>query len=101
MPKHATKNKQQGTAAQERTCIYCGCTDSVSCRGGCYWVEQHKHTNTGVCNQCRGLTAQWFLAAALSDMVELWKRWPNVSAHQMQQAQRNAKRALKEHEKTV
>jgi hypothetical protein len=39
-------------AGQERTCVYCGCTDSNACQGGCSWVETHKHTPTGVCSMC-------------------------------------------------
>lgn len=36
----------------ERTCVYCGCTESRACAGGCTWVEKHAHTPTGVCSQC-------------------------------------------------
>jgi len=36
----------------EATCVYCGCTDSKACPGGCTWVELHQHTPTGVCSGC-------------------------------------------------
>ncbi|MCU0770858.1 MAG: hypothetical protein MUE94_03680 [Verrucomicrobia bacterium] len=36
----------------ERRCVYCGCTDSKACVGGCSWVQIHEHTHTGVCSQC-------------------------------------------------
>lgn len=36
----------------EATCVYCGCTDSHACAGGCQWVELHQHTPTGVCSHC-------------------------------------------------
>lgn len=39
----------------ERQCIYCGCTDSAACEGGCHWVEQHRCTRTGVCSNCAGI----------------------------------------------
>jgi hypothetical protein len=37
---------------KERTCVYCGCTDSQACSGGCSWVQKHRHTPTGVCSGC-------------------------------------------------
>lgn len=37
---------------QERTCVYCGCTDGNACPGGCAWLEKHKATPTGVCSSC-------------------------------------------------
>ena len=30
----------------EYRCLSCGCTDSVGCRAGCYWVTP------GLCSQC-------------------------------------------------
>ena len=47
----------------EYTCVYCGCTDSHACAGGCYWVEQHQHTPTGVCNNCQGVSPREILRA--------------------------------------
>ena len=46
-------NIQRSTSkGPERTCVYCGCTDSRACLGGCTWVELHAHTSTGVCSNC-------------------------------------------------
>lgn len=36
----------------DRTCIYCGCTDSKACRGGCSWVITFQFGNVGVCSSC-------------------------------------------------
>ncbi len=48
----ARGRRQAGLTLGERTCVYCGCTDSKACAGGCCWVEKHKATPTGVCSQC-------------------------------------------------
>jgi hypothetical protein len=37
---------------EERTCVYCGCTDSNACQPTCFWLEEHVHANTGVCSKC-------------------------------------------------
>jgi len=36
----------------ERTCVYCGCTDSRACQEGCCWAIEHPKTATGVCSRC-------------------------------------------------
>jgi len=36
----------------DRTCIYCGCTDSHACAGGCSWVITFEYGNAGVCSEC-------------------------------------------------
>ncbi len=36
----------------DRTCVYCGCTDSRACNGGCCWILKFPKTNTGICSQC-------------------------------------------------
>jgi PRTRC genetic system ThiF family protein len=38
--------------APQCTCVYCGCTDSRACEGGCFWTEKHRATPTGVCSRC-------------------------------------------------
>lgn len=38
--------------ALDRKCVYCGCTDSKACAGGCSWIVRHPKTNTGVCSCC-------------------------------------------------
>ena len=37
---------------RERQCVYCGCTDSRACPGGCGWAVRHPKTLTGVCSAC-------------------------------------------------
>lgn len=37
-----------------RTCIGCGCTTQKACPNGCSWIEEHRHTPTGVCSSCDG-----------------------------------------------
>lgn len=39
-------------AAPERTCVYCGCTDSRACPGGCSWVVTWQYGHVGVCSAC-------------------------------------------------
>lgn len=41
-------------SSQERSCVWCGCTDSNACAGGCGWAFKHTATLTGVCTQCVG-----------------------------------------------
>ena len=36
----------------DRTCIYCGCTDSRACAGGCFWIVTFQFGNVGVCSNC-------------------------------------------------
>lgn len=36
----------------DRQCVYCGCTDSRACAGGCAWAVLHPATRTGVCTSC-------------------------------------------------
>lgn len=45
----------------ERVCVYCGCTDSKACPGGCSWILQHKPTLSGVCSSCWPVHAQEFM----------------------------------------
>jgi hypothetical protein len=45
----------------ERTCVWCGCTDSHACKGGCSWVLVHKATPTGICSKCTVKDAQAYL----------------------------------------
>lgn len=52
------------TPAAERTCVYCGCTDSRGCMvrepgkewmgKTCGWAVTHPATPTGVCTSCLG-----------------------------------------------
>ena len=42
------------SATSDRTCVYCGCTDSHACRSGCLWVIVFQHGNAGVCSNCTG-----------------------------------------------
>ena len=37
---------------KESKCIFCGCTDSKACPGGCYWVVVDIRKGIGVCSQC-------------------------------------------------
>ena len=37
---------------KEAKCIFCGCTDSKACKGGCYWVIVDRKRGIGVCSQC-------------------------------------------------
>lgn len=39
-------------ASGERVCVYCGCSDAMGCPEGCWWVELHPCTPTGVCSVC-------------------------------------------------
>ncbi len=44
-------------AKQEAKCIFCGCTDSKPCTGGCYWVIVDYKAGkgkygVGVCSKC-------------------------------------------------
>lgn len=36
----------------EHTCVYCGCTDSKACAGGCAWGVTFQFGNAGVCTNC-------------------------------------------------
>lgn len=47
-----TKTGQKAKTNVSRTCIYCGCTDKLSCLGGCSWIEIHTHAPTGICSRC-------------------------------------------------
>jgi hypothetical protein len=38
----------------ETACIFCGCTDKRACAGGCYWLDIHPSTPTGICSACGG-----------------------------------------------
>ncbi len=57
----------------EFTCVYCGCTDSRACAGGCSWIETHEHTPTGVCSNCIGRTA-WNDAPAAALIIRTLRR---------------------------
>lgn len=48
----ARLEKMPAVADRDRTCVYCGCTESHACPNGCGWVDVHAHTNTGVCSKC-------------------------------------------------
>jgi len=37
---------------KEAKCIFCDCTDSHACKGGCYWVIVDRKKGIGVCSQC-------------------------------------------------
>lgn len=37
---------------EEATCVYCGCTDSKACEGGCSWAEVDYKKGEGVCSKC-------------------------------------------------
>ncbi len=39
-------------SSPSRQCVYCGCTDSSACPGGCCWILEFPKTNTGICSQC-------------------------------------------------
>ena len=43
---------QRRRDTEERTCVYCGCSESRACKGGCCWIERHPATPTGVCSNC-------------------------------------------------
>lgn len=43
--------------SEEATCIYCGCTDSQACPGGCSWVWINYDTGKGICSRCEGMPA--------------------------------------------
>jgi hypothetical protein len=43
---------EHSKAKTERTCVHCGCTDSLACPGGCNWTAIHSATPTGVCSNC-------------------------------------------------
>jgi hypothetical protein len=43
---------QEKIATGERICVYCGCTESKACAGGCSWLEMHPGTLTGICSRC-------------------------------------------------
>lgn len=39
----------------DRTCVYCGCTDSRACvgpDGPCHWAVIFQHGNAGICSHC-------------------------------------------------
>lgn len=38
--------KRHAGVIGEYRCLSCGCTDSVACEGGCYWVTP------GLCSEC-------------------------------------------------
>lgn len=42
----------RSSTAPERTCVWCGCTDTRACAGGCAWAITHSATPTGVCSRC-------------------------------------------------
>ena len=35
-------------------CVYCGCSDSRACRGGCAWLAVDRLARVGVCSSCCG-----------------------------------------------
>ena len=68
---HATSSE----ISPERTCIYCGCTDSRACVRGCSWVWLSHHGNVGVCSSrhCRDLAAGIQLPRIILGDFRLWK----------------------------
>ena len=36
----------------ERSCIGCGCSDSIACIGGCSWAFESDLPALGICTQC-------------------------------------------------
>lgn len=36
----------------EATCIWCDCTDSNACEGGCSWVLVDLEGGLGLCSRC-------------------------------------------------
>ena len=36
----------------ESKCIFCGCTDSRACEGGCHWILVDRKSGLGVCSEC-------------------------------------------------
>ncbi len=39
---------------REARCTVCGCTDSMACQGGCYWLSVNRRTGKGICSKCAG-----------------------------------------------
>lgn len=37
---------------KEATCTKCGCTDSLACPNGCWWLTVDRKAGTGVCSNC-------------------------------------------------
>lgn len=40
------KHNENETLFEELECRVCGCTDSMACIGGCYWIEED------LCSKC-------------------------------------------------
>jgi hypothetical protein len=57
---------------RDRTCVYCGCTESRACAGGCSWIVTHPWTNTGVCSS--KLCASLLKADALLADVAVYEK---------------------------
>ena len=59
--------KASPARTKDRTCVYCGCTDSHACDGGCFWIVTFQYGNVGVCSHC--IAPHLPLAAALAGIT--------------------------------
>jgi hypothetical protein len=41
------------TTIKEAKCVACGCSDSMACPSGCYWLVVDRRTGKGVCSNCK------------------------------------------------
>lgn len=74
----------------EATCVYCGCTDSRACAGGCSWIELHRHTPTGICSNCIPRASAKAIAVLRRQKTCLEKR-----VRQMEKDRRDVRRGLR------